>query len=117
VVTEPGHGHHRHGPTGPGSVILDIGDAIGALIIETPAALHGHEIEISLVDHGAGTAGTADTRTHSQVRERISAAGTRYAAVYPGLAAGRYLIWRHMSTPVAEVTVDGGMVTCFRWPD
>jgi len=51
------------------------------------------------------------------VRERRTAAGTSYAAVYPGLAAGRYVIWRHEDTPVGEVTIDGGRVTRFRWPD
>jgi hypothetical protein len=102
---------HRHGATGPGSVVLDLGGAVGALVLETPATLHGREIEISLI--GAAEAG----RTHSLVRERTTAAGTRYAAVYPALTAGRYLIWRHIGTPVGEVTIDGGMVTRFRWPD
>src|SRR5215469_340810 len=97
------------GPSGPGSVVLDIGGAVGALVLETPAALSASEIEISLV-------GSAGGRTHSQVRERRTAAGTSYAAVYPGLAAGRYLIWRTIDTPVGEVTIDGGMVTRFRWP-
>jgi hypothetical protein len=111
-MSESVHGsNHGRGPTGPGTVVLDLGDAVGALVLETPAALHGHEIEISLV----GSAGGG--RTHSLVRERETAAGTSYAAVYPGLAAGHYLIWRNMSTPIGEVTVDGGMVTRFRWPD
>src|SRR5215471_13485555 len=96
------------GPSGPGSVVLDIGGAVGALVLETPAALSASEIEISLV-------GSAGGRTHSQVRERRTAAGTSYAAVYPGLAAGCYLIWRR-ETPVGEVTIDGGVVTRFRWP-
>ncbi len=114
-MTQPMHGA---GPTGPGTVVLDLGDAVGALVLEAPAALYGHEIEISLVGAGAGGSGGAGGgRTHSLVRERLTAAGTRYAAVYPGLAAGRYLIWRQMSTPVGEVTIDGGMVTRFRWPD
>jgi hypothetical protein len=99
------------GVSGAGSVVLDLGGAIGALVLETPAALSGREIEISLV----GTAATH--RTHSLVRERKTAAGTSYAAVYPGLTAGRYLIWRHADIPVGEVTIDGGMVTRFRWPD
>jgi hypothetical protein len=59
----------------------------------------------------------AARRTHSLVRERKTAKGTSYAVVYPGLAAGRYVIWRHMDTPVGEVTIDGGRVTRFRWPD
>lgn len=99
------------GPSSSGSVVLDLGGVIGALVLEAPATLAGEEIEISLV----GT--SASHRTHSLVRERRTAAGTSYAAVYPGLAAGRYLIWRHAEIPVGEVTIDGGMVTRFRWPD
>lgn len=104
-----------HGPSGAGSVILDLGGAIGALVLETPAALSGREIEISLIagPTGAGPGG----RTHSLVRERRTASGTSYAAVYPALAAGQYLIWRRTGTPAGEVTIDGGVVTRFRWPD
>jgi hypothetical protein len=100
------------GPSGPGSVVLDLGNDVGALVLQTPAALLGQEIEISPVG-----AVTAAGRTHSLVRERKTAAGTSYAAVYPGLVAGRYRIWRHTDTPVGEVTIDGGRVTRFRWPD
>jgi hypothetical protein len=100
-----------HGRSDPGSVVLDLGGSVGALVLQTPAALHGREIEISPVGGAAGT------RTHSLVRERRTAAGTSYAAVYPGLTAGRYLIWRHADNPLGEVTIDGGMVTRFRWPD
>ncbi len=99
------------GPSGPGTVVLDLGAGVGALVLEAPAALLGQEIEISVAGDSVGR------RTHSLVRERRTAAGTSYAAVYPGLAAGRYLIWRHMDTPVGEVTIDGGMVARFRWPD
>jgi len=100
------------GPSGPGSVVLELGNDVGALVLDTPAALLGREIEMSPVG-GA----IAARRTHSLVRERRTATGTSYAAVYPGLAAGRYVIWRHMDTPVGEVTIDGGRVTHFRWPD
>ena len=100
------------GPSGPGSVVLELGNDVGALVLETSAALLGQETEISPVG-GAMAAG----RTHSVVRERRTAEGTSYAAVYPGLAAGRYVIWRHEDTPVGEVTIDGGRVTRFRWPD
>jgi hypothetical protein len=107
-------GEPVHGPSGAGSVVLDLGGAIGALVVETPAALSGREIEISLV---AAAISAAGGRTHSLVRERRTAAGTSYAAVYPDLPAGQYLIWRRMDTPVGEVTIDGGVVTRFRWPD
>ena len=103
---------HRHqtGPSRSGSVVLDLGEGVGALVLETPATLAGREIEISPVG-GAVAAG----RTHSLVRERRTAAGISYAAVYPGLASGRYVILRHVHTPVGEVTIDGGRVTRFRW--
>jgi hypothetical protein len=107
------------GPSSAGSVVLDLGGAIGALVLEAPAALSGREIEISLVAGAVGGVGAGNQRrrTHSLVRERRTAAGTSYAAVYPGLPAGRYLIWRHADTPAGEVTIDGGTVTRFRWPD
>jgi hypothetical protein len=40
---------------------------------------------------------------------------TRYAAVYPGLPAGRYTVWQG-HTPVTAVTVAGGQVSSCRWP-
>jgi hypothetical protein len=117
-------GEPVHGPSHAGSVVLDLGGAIGALVVETPAALSGREIEISLVAAAISAAAisapatsAAGGRTHSLVRERRTAAGTSYAAVYPDLPAGQYLIWRRMDTPVGEVTIDGGVVTRFRWPD
>ena len=51
------------------------------------------------------------------VRERGTAAGKSYAAVYPGLAGGTYTVWRDPDTPVGTVTIDGGRVTRYRWPD
>jgi hypothetical protein len=104
---------HIAGPSGPGSVVLDLGEGVGALVVEAPPELSGREIEIS----ASGGVWSGGRRTHSLVRERRTAAGTSYAAVYPGLPAGRYLIWRHADTPAGEVTIDGGTVTRFRWPD
>ena len=40
---------------------------------------------------------------------------TRYAAVYPGLPAGRYTVWQGHS-PAATVTVTGGQVSSCHWP-
>ena len=52
------------GPSGPGTVVLDIGDDVGALIVITPAAKAGEEIHVSPVRDPAG-------RTHAAVvRER-----------------------------------------------
>ena len=98
---------HQTGPTGAGSVILDLGDSVGALILDAPAGLHGREIEIS----PAGDA--AARRTHALVRRRDTGTGSSYAAVYPGLAAGDYTVWRDSATPAGTVVIDGGRVTRF----
>jgi hypothetical protein len=97
-------------PSGLGTVVLDIGPGIGALILHTPAELDGLEIEISRSDIPDAV------RTHSQVRERRTGASVRYAAVYPDLAAGDYTLWRDEVTPLAEVSISGGAITNCRWP-
>jgi hypothetical protein len=104
-VTEP-----VYGPTGAGTVVLDLGPGVGALILRTPPELNGHEIEIS----EAGLPGAR--RTHSQVRERQAAGRSSYAAVYPDLAAGSYTIWRDEVTAIGTVEVTGGSVAVFDWP-
>jgi hypothetical protein len=96
------------GPSGPGAVVLDIGAGTGALVLHAPAALAGREIEISL-------AGGSQPRTHSRVRERRVPGRVSYAAVYPGLPAGDYTVWRDPDTPAGTVTITGGQVTSFRW--
>jgi hypothetical protein len=102
------HANHAHGPTGPGSVILELGEHVGALVLETPPGLAGHEIEISPAAGGK--------RTHSMVRERVTAAGVSYAAVYPVVPAGEYTVWRADGIPAGQVAVHGGEVSRFRWP-
>lgn len=99
---------HQTGPTGPGSVILELGEGTGALILDTPPELAGHEIDISA---GAGR------RTHSLVRERHTANGTSYAAVYPALPAADYTVYRPDGTPAGQVTIQGGQATRYRWPE
>ncbi len=97
------------GPSGSGTVVLELGPGAGALVLHTPAELNGTEIDISL-------AGSRGQRTHSMVRPRHVAGGTRYAAVYPGLPPGDYVIWRDGLTPVATVTVGDGLVATVTWP-
>jgi hypothetical protein len=99
------------GPSSSGSVVLDLGPGVGALVLHTTQELDGREIEISPSD------GTPGHQTHSQVRPRKTARGTQYAAVYPQLAAGDYTIWKDDVTPVATVTINGGQVTTTWWPD
>lgn len=103
------HSNHAHGPTGPGSVILELGEHTGALVLETPPGLAGQEIEIGPLAGGP--------RTHSLVRERVTAAGVSYAAVYPAVSAGEYIVWRDDRVAVGQVAIHGGEVSRFRWPE
>ena len=104
------------GPSGPGTVVLELGADVGALVLYTPAELDGREIEISRDDPDARDAQDA-RRTHSQVRPRHMAAVTRYAAVYPDLAAGTYTIWADEHRPAGRDVITGGLVTNWSWPD
>jgi hypothetical protein len=94
-----------------GSVVLDLGDDIGALILDAPAELNGMEIEISRAPGGTGA-----RRTHALVRERVTDAGVSYAAVYVSVPAGDYVVWRDEDNAAGAVTVRGGHITRFRWP-
>jgi hypothetical protein len=82
-------------------VLLELGGDVGALVLTVPAELEGAEIEISQ---------DGQPRSHARVRARPAAGGTSYAAVYPGLTAGRYVIWRDRETPAGAVEVTGGQV-------
>ena len=97
------------GPSGPGTVVLELGAGVGALIVHTPAELDGREIEISRDEQDA-------RRTHAQVRPRHMTTGTRYAAVYPDLAAGPYTIWADERHPAGRVVITGGRITNWSWP-
>ncbi len=97
------HNHHRHtlDASASGSVILDIGADVGALVLYVAAAEFGREIEISPV-------GTPDQRTHAAVRERIVESGSLYCIVYAGLDEGDYTIWADAVRPAGSVRVVGG---------
>jgi len=102
---------HVYGPTRTGSVMLDLGEGIGALILDAPAELNGREIEISRTGGDAGA-----RHTHSMVRERVTEAGVSYAAVYISVPAGDYVVWRDDDSPAGTVTVQGGHIAQFSWP-
>ena len=103
------HTHHTMAPSGQGTVMLNIGAGIGALIIHTPSRLHGHEIEVSPV-------ADPTRRQHAAVRARYVGSGVSFAVVIDGLPAGRYTVWRDPVTALDEVDVPGGGVAEFRWP-
>ena len=103
------HTHHTMAPSGQGTVVLNIGAGIGALIINTPGRLHGHEIEVSPVTDPAA-------RQHAAVRARYVGSGVSFAVVIDNLPAGRYTVWRDPVTPLDEVDVPGGGVAEYQWP-
>jgi hypothetical protein len=107
-----GHTHeHAVAETAPASndnLLLDIGGDTGALIIHAAADRDQAEIEIS-------PAGDGTARSHNIVRRRESAGGAKYAAVFPAVPEGDYVIWRDADTPAGTVTVRGGTVASFRF--
>lgn len=98
------------GPSYEGSVVLDIGGDIGALIIMAPQSMHHAEIELSRVgDEHAH-------RTHVAVRERRGPSGSLYAAIYPQLHEGVYTVYDLDGEPRDTVSITGGEVTQIDWP-
>jgi hypothetical protein len=89
-----------------GSVVLDIGGDVGALLLRTPSTLNGQEIDLDPEDHSC-------PHTHSAVRERRLLGGVAYAAVYPSLKAGHYLVG-HTGQ---RVLIVGGQVTEAEYED
>jgi hypothetical protein len=90
------------------TVVLDIGEDIGALIIYAEAALRGREIEVS-------PRGSTAMRVHVEVLERRINGQPVFTAVFPGLRAGDYDIWENASTPKGIVTIVGGAVVNIDW--
>jgi len=91
-------------PRGEGALVLDIGGDVGALILTAPAELVGREIHISPI-------GCADRRLHNVVRERRIGGDGVYAAVFPALPAGDYVVISPVDARASGmVTVEGGAV-------
>jgi hypothetical protein len=102
---------HLAGPSEKGSVLLDIGDDVGAAIVRTPASLLGSEIEIR-------RCGTAWDGTHVAVRARHVSEGVVHAALFSGLGRGLYEVRLRGDAdgPAAMLTVEGGRVSETRMP-
>ena len=99
-----------HGPSGPGSVVLDIGGDVGAAVVYAPASLAGAEVEIRRRD-------TPWDGTHVAVRARQLPTGVTYAALFGALAQGSYEVRvRHGEPdgPLAVFDVAGGTVSTVR---
>jgi hypothetical protein len=108
-------------PSGPGTVVLDIGGEVGAAVVLAPASLEGTEIEIA----GLGLPWDG---THTMIRARAVDPGVVHAGVFDTLRAGRYLVRVRGAGPqavtgpeigvegigVEELEVHGGRVTYAR---
>ena len=104
------HGHH-HRPlpaSTEGSVVMEVGGDVGALVVYTPDALAGVEIEIAV-------RGEVRQFVHTEVRERRLPAGSMYAGVFPGVPAGEYTLVPTASLPALEVSVGGGQIREITW--
>jgi hypothetical protein len=102
------HAHApEQAPENVDNLILDIGADTGALIIHAAADRDQAEVEIS-------AAGSEQARAHNIVRRREAVSGAVYAAVFPALTAGDYVVWRDAATPAGTVVVHGGRVASFR---
>jgi hypothetical protein len=98
---------HLAGPSGPGSVVLDIGPHAGALVLYTGEDLAGAEIEIR-------PGGATWTGTHTAVRERHVNGRVLHAGVFGSLAEGTYDLRLKGGGPGSfslTVLVEAGSVT------
>jgi len=89
--------------------ILDIGGSIGALIIHAGSDDVGKEIHLC-------PAGDPAHRSHNVVRERRMVGTVSYAAVFPALPEGAYLILADAGATGGErAVITGAQVTEARW--
>lgn len=107
-MSAPHTHHHTGAPSTEGSVVLDIGQDTGAVIIHTGAEHDGLEIEVSPVTDPA-------RRTHAAVRPRHLPGRVIHCLLIAPLEAGEYTVWRDADTPHGTVTVTGGAVAEYRW--
>ena len=99
------------GPSASGSVVLDVGPGIGALVLHAPPELDGRELDICARETPTLAI------THSLVRCRHTARGAQHAAVYPCLRPGDYVIRLDEDCTALPVTIVQERVTIAYWPN
>ena len=103
--------HHDHQPLPPsteGSVVMEVGGDVGALVVYAPDALAGLEIELAM-------RGDDHQFVHTEVRERRLSDGTIYAGVFPAVPSGEYTLLPVAALPALDVNVEGGRVSELTW--
>lgn len=105
---------------GQGSVLLDIGEDIGALVVAMPPAMDGVEVEIRPDGGGANDhdhPGGHVHHPHVAVVNRPVAGGRLPSLVFPEVVEGRYGVYlKESDVRRLTVTVAGGEVTSAEWP-
>lgn len=92
-------------PSGPSrAVMVDVGEHHGALVVSAPASCEGLEVEIHPVSEPS-------RRTHVWVLAREGRDATVYAAVFPSLRTGDYVVRAPDGSTATVVTVPPNMVT------
>ena len=101
------HTPHRHehalAPSRQGTVVLDIGGDVGALVVHAPGELAGVEIELA-------RRGEQQAFVHTEVRERRLPEGTVYAGVFPAVMIGEYTLLGLDGRADRDVTISSGRV-------
>jgi hypothetical protein len=98
---------------GQGSVLLDIGDDVGAVVVTMPSSMEGEEVEIRPLVQPAGHV----HHPHVAVVNRPIAGGLLPSLVFPEVSEGTYgLHLKGSDVRRLTVTVAGGAVASAQWP-
>ena len=116
---------------GQGSVLLDIGGDVGALVVTMPSSMAGVEIEIAprrarntrprtaiRHEHGHGHSHAHGHRPHVAVVNRpVTAEGAVPSLVFPELVEGSYELFdKGEDAVLLTADIVGGQVTFLDWP-
>jgi len=107
------HNHtHENAHAGQGSVMLDIGGDVGALVVTMPATMVGQEVEVLTGHEEPG-----HHRPHVAVVPRPIDGGSVPSLVFGELVEGSYaLVPKGTDDVRLRVNVCGGAVTTAIWP-
>ncbi len=94
--------------SGESHVLVDVGDGAGALVILTGPSHVGREIHISPYE-------APDALTHVEVHARDAGGAMAYAALFPSLPEGAYIVHDAPGTARLLAVVHGGSMTEVRW--
>ncbi len=117
-MSAPAAAHAENPYAGQGSVLLDIGDGVGAVVVDMPASMEGVEVEIRpqgpAHHHGHHPHGH---HPHVAVVNRPVEGGLLPSLVFPEVPEGDYgLHLKGSDVRRLTVAVAGGRVTAAQWP-